>query len=107
VRLTRLLGRGWTEPRPGPAGALSRVADLHRLAQEPTRHGGNGHRLFLTFAASSVCASANVRTIAEANAANALGVGAVTDGFVGQTTMTKVGLSAGCCSSMLSLRQHG
>jgi hypothetical protein len=48
-----------------------------------------------------------VRTIAEANAANALGVGAVTDGFVGQTTMTKVGLSAGCCSSMLSLRQHG
>jgi hypothetical protein len=30
--------------------------------------------MFLIFAASSVCASANVRTIAAANAANALGV---------------------------------
>jgi hypothetical protein len=50
--------------------------------------GGNGQRLFLTFAASSVCASANVRTIADANAANALGMGAVTEGFAGQTTMT-------------------
>ena len=54
-----------------------------------------GYRLFLIFAASSVCAAANVRTIADANAAGALGVGAVTEGFAGQTTMTKLGLSAG------------
>ena len=54
-----------------------------------------GYRLFLIFAASSVCASANVRTIADANAASALGVGAVTEGFAGQTTMTRLGLSAG------------
>ena len=46
-------------------------------------------------AASSVCASARQRTIADANAANALGVGAVTEGFAGQTTITKLGLSAG------------
>jgi hypothetical protein len=38
-------------------------------------------RLFLIFAASSACASANVRTIALANAANALGVAAVTENF--------------------------
>jgi hypothetical protein len=37
--------------------------------------------LFLIFAASSACASANVRTIAAANAANALGVAAVTEDF--------------------------
>jgi hypothetical protein len=43
------------------------------------------------------------RTIAAANAASALGVAAVTEGFTGQTTMTKLGLSAGWCSSMLSL----
>jgi hypothetical protein len=41
-------------------------------------------RLFLTFAASSVCAPPAP--------ANALGVGAVTEGFGGQTTMTKLGL---------------
>ena len=76
---------------------------LRRLAQEPTRHGGNGHRLFLTFAASSVCASANVRTIADANAANALGVGAVTDGFSGQTTRTAAGMESGWISSTVSL----
>jgi hypothetical protein len=58
-------------------------------------------RLFLIFVASSACASANVRTIAAANAANALGVGAVMEGFAGQTTMTKLGLSSGWCSSML------
>jgi hypothetical protein len=62
-----------------------------------------GHRLFLIFAVSSVCASARHRTIAAANAASALGVGAVTEGFAGQTTMTKLGLLAGWCSSMLSL----
>ena len=59
------------------------------------------YQLFLGFAASSGCASANVRAIADANAANALAVGAVTEGFAGQTTMTKLGLSVGCCSSML------
>jgi hypothetical protein len=62
-----------------------------------------GYRLFLTLLASSVWASARHRTIAAANAANALGVGAVTEGFAGQTTMTKRGLSSGSCSSMLSL----
>jgi hypothetical protein len=41
--------------------------------------------------ASSACASANVRTIAAASAANAFGVAAVTEGFGGQTTMTKLG----------------
>jgi hypothetical protein len=54
---------------------------LPRFSEEPTRHGGNGHRLFLIFAASSACASANVRTIALASAANAFGVAAVIDGF--------------------------
>lgn len=58
-------------------------------------------RLFLIFAASSTCASPRQRTIAAANAASALGVAAVTDGFVGQTTMTKLGLVSGWCSSML------
>jgi hypothetical protein len=53
------------------------------------------HRLFLIFAASSACASANVRTIAAASAANALGVAAVMEDFCGQTTMTKLGLSSG------------
>jgi hypothetical protein len=76
---------------------------LRRLAQEPTRHGANGHRLFLTFAASSVCASANVRTIADANAANALGVGAVNDGFTGQTMRTAAGMESGWISSTVSL----
>ena len=43
-----------------------------------------GHRLFLTFAASSVCAPP---------APLMLWVyGAVTEGFAGQTTMTKLGL---------------
>jgi hypothetical protein len=41
------------------------------------------------------------RTIALANAANTFGVAAVTEGFIGQTTMTKLGLSSGWCSSML------
>ena len=54
-----------------------------------------GHRLFLIFGASSVCASARQRTIAAANAANALGVAAVTEGFAGQTTMKKLGWSSG------------
>jgi hypothetical protein len=58
-------------------------------------------RLFLIFVPSSVCASATMRTIAAANAASALGVGWVTEGFAGQTTMTKLGLSAGWCSSTL------
>ena len=40
-------------------------------------------RRFLTFAASSVWASAKQRTIADA--ANAFGVGAVTEGFAGRT----------------------
>ena len=43
------------------------------------------------------------RTIAAASAANALGVAAVTEGFVGQTTMTKLGLVSGWCSSMLTV----
>ncbi len=47
-----------------------------------------GYRLFLIFAASSVCASANVRTIADANAA--AGVGWETDGFCGLTTVRNV-----------------
>jgi hypothetical protein len=51
------------------------------------------HWLFLIFVTSSACASANVRTIAAASAANALGVAAVTEGLVGQTSMTKLGLS--------------
>jgi hypothetical protein len=42
-----------------------------------------------------------VRTIAAANAANALGVAAVMEGFAGQTTSTKLGLVSGWCSSML------
>ena len=66
-----------------PAGAGSFVGAADQV-----------YRLFLIFAASSVCASANVRTIAAANAANAFGVGAVTEGFAGQTTMTKLGLSS-------------
>ena len=49
-----------------------------------------GYRLFLIFAASSVCASANVRTIADANAATALGVGWETEGFCGLTTVRNV-----------------
>jgi hypothetical protein len=36
--------------------------------------------LFLIFAASSACASANVRTIAAATTANALSVGVVIEG---------------------------
>jgi hypothetical protein len=39
------------------------------------------HRLFLIFAASSACAYAMQRTIALANAARALGVAAVMEGF--------------------------
>ena len=59
-----------------PADAIPEgVPYRRRLAQEPTRDGGNGHRLFLIFAASSVRADANVRTIAAANASSALGVG--------------------------------
>jgi hypothetical protein len=64
-------------------------ADQAEAAQDPD--GGVGQRdhspnyllqrLFLIFAASSACASANVRTIALANAANALGVAAVTEDF--------------------------
>jgi hypothetical protein len=42
------------------------------------------YRLFLAFAASFDCSSANVPTIADANAANALGVGAATEGYAGQ-----------------------
>jgi hypothetical protein len=57
-------------------GALLVLLYLRRFSEEPPRHGIKGHRLFLTFAASSACASANVRTIAAASAANALGVAA-------------------------------
>jgi hypothetical protein len=61
-----------------------------------------GYRPFLIFAASSVCASAKVRTIAAANAANALGVGWVIEGFAGQTTRTAAGIESGWTSSMIS-----
>ena len=64
--------------------------ELFKVSGFPFGKAAN-YRLFLAFAASSGCASANVRTIADANAANALGVGAVTEGFAGQTTMTKLG----------------
>ena len=43
-----------------------------------------------------------MRTIAAANAASALGVGAVIEGFAGQTTRTTAGIEAGWASSMIS-----
>ena len=62
-----------------------------------------GYRPVLIFAASSVCASANVRTIAAANAANALGVGAVTEGFAGPAAAVSLARLArrpsGCTTS--------
>ena len=62
-----------------------------------------GYRLFLIFAASSVCASANVRTIADANAASALGVGLGDRGFLGPNHHDQTGTVGGWCRSTLSV----
>ena len=67
-------------------------------AQSPEAQVGPhfcGYRPVLIFVASCVCASARQLTIATATAASALGVAAVTEGFAGQTTMTKLGLVSG------------
>ena len=74
-------GRPTTSPQGSePAGAGSLVGAADQV-----------YRLFLIFAASSVCALLMCWDH-RSNAANAFGVGWVIEGFAGQTTMTKLGL---------------
>jgi hypothetical protein len=84
-------------------GPLTSVGGLFGKRPMPISEHRPCYRLFLTFAASSVCASANVRTVAVANAASALGVGWVTDGFTGQSTRPAAGIESGRMSSTVSV----
>jgi hypothetical protein len=97
----RLLGRGWTEPRPGPAGALSRVAVPASVSSRANI--ARRQRSSAVLGLRGEFRPASVRTIADANAANALGVGAVTEGFAGQTTRTAAGMESGWISSTVSM----